>query len=97
MVTCNGCHSSRVEDRTEQSSFAYRGVNLCVDVDFSICLDCDLEKIRKEQILINDARAEHARCVRDRLVDISGFNHIAKGRVSIAKGSSSLGKVDPAA
>lgn len=68
MNVCKYCKSSEVARLTESDVFSYKGSDLNVPVEFSVCSGCGQEFITKEQIQNNDARLRDAKKKKDGLL-----------------------------
>lgn len=68
MSVCKYCKSSEVSRFTENDIFSYKGSNLSVPVEFSVCSGCGREFLTKEQIQANDARLRDAKKNKDGLL-----------------------------
>jgi len=57
---CASCGASELQFLTEAETFDYKGQSLTVDVDYSVCAQCETEVILTEQIKRNDCRMRDA-------------------------------------
>jgi HTH-type transcriptional regulator/antitoxin MqsA len=71
MSKCKYCKSTNIEHKKEQELITYKGKDLNISVEFSICCKCGREFISKPQILNNDARVRDAKKVADGLLTSS--------------------------
>ena len=72
MSECKYCKSEDIEQKEEQEVITYKGNNLNVSFEFSICGNCRREFVSKQQILNNDARIRDAKKSTDGLLTSSG-------------------------
>ncbi len=55
-MNCSKCNSANVTRNSSVENILYKGTELPVEMDYSICLDCEREFIASEQIQTNDKR-----------------------------------------
>ena len=58
--TCAECGAEAFQACKEPEQFEYKGKQLTVDVEFSVCAECGTEEILADQIKRNDCRTRDA-------------------------------------
>ena len=59
-MNCNKCNSASVTHNSSVENILYKGQELPVEMDYSVCQDCEREFIATEQIQTNDKRVRDA-------------------------------------
>jgi HTH-type transcriptional regulator/antitoxin MqsA len=59
-LVCADCGGNTLQAFTEAEQFDYKGHTLTVDVEYSVCSQCEAETIFPDQIKRNDCRARDA-------------------------------------
>ena len=59
-MNCNKCNSASVTHNSSVENILYKGQELPVEMDYSVCQDCEREFIATEQIQTNDKRVRIA-------------------------------------
>ena len=59
-LSCADCGADALQAFTEAEQFDYKGQTLSVDVEYSVCSQCDAEVILPDQIKRNDCRVRDA-------------------------------------
>ncbi|EDN68476.1 transcriptional regulator protein [Beggiatoa sp. PS] len=71
MTNCKLCKSDNISQFNDQEIISYKGTELSVSMEYSICNRCGREFISKQQIINNDARMRDAKRSLDGLMTSS--------------------------
>ncbi|MFT4929826.1 MAG: HTH-type transcriptional regulator/antitoxin MqsA [Phenylobacterium sp.] len=80
MNECKYCQSENIDHLSSQEIILYKGGELDIVIDYSVCCHCKREFISKQQILNNDTRLRDAKKIADGLLTST---EIYNARVSL--------------
>ena len=75
MTNCKLCRSENIKQLDDIESISYKGTDLSVSMEYSICNDCEREFVSKQQILANDSRIRDAKKTVDGLLTSTEIYH----------------------
>ncbi len=75
MTNCKLCKSENIEQLDDVEIISYKGTDLSVSMEYSICNNCEREFVSKQQILKNDSRVRDAKKSVDGLLTSSDIYH----------------------
>lgn len=75
MINCKLCKSENIKQLDDVESISYKGTELSVTMEYSICSDCGREFVSKQQILNNDSRIRDAKKTVDGLLTSTEIYH----------------------
>ncbi|TLX45122.1 hypothetical protein C1E24_20590 [Pseudoalteromonas phenolica] len=75
MTNCKLCKSENIVQLDDMETITYKGTDLSVSMEYSICNDCGREFVSKQQILNNDSRVRDAKKSVDGLLTSSEIYH----------------------
>jgi len=89
MNNCKHCKSDDIEHLTDQETITYKGSELKIAIEYSICNECHREFLSKQQILNNDALIRDAKKSADGLLTSTEILH-ARKKLSLTQEQASL-------
>jgi HTH-type transcriptional regulator/antitoxin MqsA len=84
MTNCKLCKSDNISQFNDQERIFYKGTELSVSMEYSICNSCGREFISKQQIINNDARMRDAKKSLDGLMT-SGEIYDARKKLGLTQ------------
>lgn len=75
MTNCKLCKSEKIKQLDDVEVISYKGAELSVSMEYSICNDCEREFVSKQQILNNDSRIRDAKKRVDGLLTSTEIYH----------------------